>query len=77
MKRTSIRPNRAQLDVSGRIFSVAYDKVNENDYKAVCSKASLTVSGASLQQALFNMQRALEFVTWSKGEVEGIRVSAW
>lgn len=77
MKRTSTRPSRAQLNVSGRTFSVAYDKIDENKYEAICTKVSLTVQGSSQQQVLFNMQKALEYDTWSKGEVEGVRVSAW
>ena len=76
MQKTSTPPNRAQISAVGRTFSVIYeDKGGKVEVR--CAKADLSVQGSSLQQALWNMQRAIEFSLWHRGKTDGVPVRAW
>jgi len=73
---TSTRPSRHQLDIQGRTFSIAYLR-GGGRWEAWCAKLDITVFGASDNQALFNMQKAIEYTLACQGVARTVHVPCW
>lgn len=73
---TSIRPSRVQLNVCGRVFSVAYVYI-DGRWEASCGKLDIAVEGSSAEHVLYNMQKALEYIVSSQGLASRVSTPGW